>query len=66
MNKDLFDEKVDALGLKYNFIAEKLGISPQALNRKRNSDIPFTIKEVNLIKGLLNLTNTERDKIFFD
>lgn len=66
MNKPLLEEKLKDSGLRYNFIAEKLGISPQGLSKKRNGDIPFTIREVNLIKGLIGLTNAERDKIFFD
>lgn len=66
MNKVLLDDKIKDNGIKYNHIADKLGISPQALNKKRNGSIPFTIREVILIKDLLGLTNAERDKIFFN
>lgn len=64
MNSVLLEEKMSASGLKYNFIADKLGLSPQGLSKKRKGSIPFTIKEVNIMKDLLNLTNAERDKIF--
>ena len=66
MNAVLLKEKMDSSGLKYNYIAEQLGISPQGFIKKRKGVIPFTIKEVSLIKDLLGLTNAERDKIFFE
>lgn len=66
MNAVLLEEKMESSGLKYSFIAEQLGISPQGFIKKRKGQIPFTIKEVGIIKSLLGLTNSERDKIFFE
>ena len=66
MNKALLEEKIKASGLKYGYLARSLGLSPQGLIKKRNGSIPFTIREVNLMKDLLGLTNSERDKIFLE
>ena len=35
-NKDLLDEYIKKSGMKFKFIAEKLGITVQSLNQKRN------------------------------
>lgn len=65
MNKTLFDAKVKECGLKYNHIAKCLGITNEALIRKRNGIIPFKIPEVKILKDILNLSCSEIDKIFF-
>ena len=41
-----FDRKVKKLGLKYNYIANYLGISVQALRLKRIGRNQFTAKEI--------------------
>lgn len=66
MNQVLLEEKMESSGLKYNYIADQLGISPQGFIKKRKGQIPFTVREVGLMKTLLGLTNSERDKIFFE
>ena len=66
MNSVLLEEKMKSSGLKYSYIADQLGISPQGFIKKRKGQIPFTIREVGLMKTLLGLTNSERDKIFFE
>ena len=66
MNQVLLEEKMESSGLKYNYIADHLGISPQGFIKKRKGQIPFTVREVGLMKTLLGLTNSERDKIFFE
>ena len=66
MNSVLLEEKMESSGLKYSYIADQLGISPQGFIKKRKGQIPFTIREVGLMKTLLGLTNSERDKIFFE
>ena len=64
MNKALLEEKLESSGLKKNYIAKTLGLSPQGLSKKRKGTIPFTVREINMMKDILNLTNSERDKIF--
>ena len=64
MDTQLFDQKVKDNGVKYKFIAEKLGISEQALTQKRKGNIPFKVCEINILKDVLRLTNSERDRIF--
>ena len=65
MNKTLFDLKVKECGLKFNYIAKSLGITNEALIKKRNGIIPFKVPEVKLLKDILNLSCSEIDKIFF-
>lgn len=60
-----FDRKVKKLGLKYNYIANYLGISVQALRLKRIGRNQFTAKEIKKLCVLLNLTEKEKEKIFF-
>lgn len=64
MDKVLFDSKVSEQGLKYTFIAEKLGISEQALTRKRKGIIPFKVREIKILKPMLDLTDKETIRIF--
>ena len=60
-----FDRKVKKLGLKYNYIANYLGISVQALRLKRIGRNQFTAKEIKKLCVLLNLTDKEKEKFFF-
>lgn len=64
MNETLFSQKVKDNGLKYSFIAHKLGISENGLIKKRKGIIPFKVSEINLLTGLLSLSASERDTIF--
>ena len=60
-----FDRKVKKLGLKYNYIANYLGISVQALRLKRIGRNQFTAKEIKKLCVLLNLTEKEKENFFF-
>lgn len=64
MDDVLFKAKVDENGMKFRFIAEKLGITEFGLIKKRNGMIPFKVCEINTITELLHLTSKERDAIF--
>lgn len=64
MNKILFDAKVDECGLKFTYIAKVLGISDQALSKKRNGIIPFKVSEIKKLKALFHLTDKECNLIF--
>ena len=64
MNDELFREKVKESGLKFNYIAHKIGITEFGLIKKRRGKIPFKVSEINALTELLNLTEKERDAIF--
>lgn len=64
MNKAMFDSKVSSRGLKYGFIARSLGISEQALTKKRHGTIPFKVCEIKTLKSMLELTDKEISDIF--
>jgi len=64
MDIKLFKQKVEENGLKYKYIAGKLGISENGLIKKRNGIIPWKIVEVNTLTALLHLSASERDAIF--
>lgn len=58
--------RIDESGLKYQFLADKIGITRAALYQKINNISVFRIDEVAKLCDLLGIrTLTERDKIFF-
>lgn len=53
-------------GLKYKFIAAKLGISTTALQKKIDNLIPFKAPEINIMCEVLHITSLQKkDNIFF-
>ena len=64
-NTDLLRKKIEASGLKIVFIAEKVGISPQAFYKKLKDGSEWTFTQVKILKHLLNLKDDEVDDIFF-
>lgn len=65
-NTDLLLKHVHDSGLKLKFIAESLGITPFGLSNKIHNKTEFKATEIRKMKELLNLSNEERDKIFFN
>lgn len=61
----LFREKVQTSGLKYNFLAKNLGITTEGLRKKIKNEVEFKPSEIVVLCKLLNMTNKERDRIFF-
>lgn len=61
----LLKDKIDKSGYKLRYIAEQLGISYQGLLNKLNSDTEFKASEIYILYHLLNMSETERDNIFF-
>lgn len=57
--------RIEASGLKYKYIAQKLGISAYALQLKIDNDSEFKVSEVDALATLLGLTLLEKDAIFF-
>ncbi len=58
-------KKIEDSGLKTSFIVEKLGISRQAFDFKRRNIRKFRIAEIYVLCDLLNITDNERQEIFF-
>lgn len=56
---------VEKCGTQSNF-AEQLGISMQELNKKLTNKGNFTQPQIALSKKILELTNDELDKAFFN
>jgi transcriptional regulator with XRE-family HTH domain len=53
-------------GMKKEFVAEKLGMSPTSLSNKLAGRTPFTIKEANAFCELFGITDAEEmRKLFF-
>ena len=65
ISTDLLDESINQSGLKVGFIAEKLGISRQAFDRKRKGEIAFRQSEVYVLCDLLKLDASKGMEIFF-
>lgn len=61
----LFERTVRDKGVKKTFIAERLGISNQALINKVSNKSEFKAGETIIIRDLLGLTNQQWEQIFF-
>lgn len=64
MNDLMFEQKVQENGLKFKFLAHKIGITEFGLIKKRKGQIPWKVSEINTLSELLHLTENERDVIF--
>ena len=58
-------ELIDSKGIKYGFIAEKLGISHQSLIRKMENSTQFKACEINDLCDLLDITSLETKELIF-
>lgn len=65
MNMKLLREKIDESGYKLAFIAKKLGITYPGLLKKLTGETEFKVSEVQILRELLNLTDSEMEDIFF-
>lgn len=64
-NSKLLKKTIEESGYKLRFIAEKLGVTYQALLNKTNGFSEFKNSEINALCVLLRLSNDKRDEIFF-
>lgn len=64
-NTPLLRKKLDESGYKLRFVAKQLGITYQGFLKKINNETEFKASEIQALKEFLNLTDEERDKIFF-
>lgn len=61
----LLKAKINDSGLKFNFIAQELGITVYGLYKKVNNQTEFKASEISKIKQILNLDQNEVEAIFF-
>lgn len=58
-------EKIKSMGIKLTFVADTLGMTKQALDRKLKDGSDFKAYQMIILKDLLHLTNKEARDIFF-
>ena len=65
-NTELLEKLINDSGLKLSFIAEKLGITRQALYKKIKGLVQFTGPEIKIMCELLNLNTWAKiQPVFF-
>lgn len=65
MNYGLFKEKIKQSGIKKEAFKNAIGCTYNTLNRKLDGKSEFTINELNILANMLDLSRTDRLKIFF-
>lgn len=66
INSNALRDKIETSGIKYKYLAEQLDISSYGLQLKIDGKNEFLVKEAVKLCNLLNLTNKEREDIFFN
>lgn len=65
-NTKLLEKVIEQSGLKKNFIARSIGLSPYGLAKKINNETEFKTSEVNKLCEILGISDlTDKDRIFF-
>ena len=64
-NTNLLEQKIKESGYRIHFIAQKLGISYQALRNKITNSSQFSVPEMLLLCDLLKISDDLRGAIFF-
>ena len=62
----LLQDCIEKSGYKRNYLAERLGITPQGFYNKCHGQRDFTVKEILVLCDVLNISNDNREKIFFN
>jgi len=65
MNYELLNERIRESGMTMIAIAKKLGILRETLYSRLNGKTEFKASEILKISQVLNLSNVDRDRIFF-
>ncbi len=63
-SKKLSDEITDS-GITITAIARKIGITREGFYKKLNNETEFKASEISALQKILNLSNENRDEIFF-
>lgn len=64
-NVKLLKEKILASGVKFSFIAEKIGMTRQGLCKKFDDGTDFKAWQMIVISDILHLTDDQEREIFF-
>ena len=65
-NTALLEQAIKNSGLKKNFLAEKVGLSPAGFCNCLNNRAEFRASQINILCELLNITDlAEKEAIFF-
>ena len=64
MKLEKLKNKIKEKGLKYNYIASNLNITPTAFGRKMKGKNMFTIEEMKKLSNILMLSDSERLDFF--
>lgn len=64
-DSEALSKAIENSGLKLTFIANKLELSREGFYKKLNNQTEFKASEIVKLQYILNLSNKERDKIFF-
>lgn len=64
-DSEALSKAIENSGLKLTFIANKLELSREGFYKKLNNQTEFKASEIVKLQDTLNLSNKERDKIFF-
>lgn len=65
INTKLLKQKIDESGYRFSWIAKQLNLSPYGLRKKVDGENEFKVSEVSKICKLLNISDKERENIFF-
>ena len=65
MNCEELKKRIDERGLKIRYIADKLGISHEAMYNKIKGKSEFKVSEVAALAKVLNLSDKDIRAIFF-
>ena len=65
VNTDALEQVIAESGIRKNFLAEKLGLSPQGFRLKETGKKEFKVSEVRILKEILHLTEEDVNRIFF-
>ena len=57
---------IEKSGLKKNYIAKAIGITPHTLAKKINNVCDFKVSEMRSLCTLLAITPADRERIFFN
>ena len=66
MKNELLESAIKDRGTRPGHIADKLGISLQALSKKRNGLVPFSVREIKILKEMFGWNYNQVGKIFLE
>ncbi len=64
-NRELLRDAISSRGLRMKYLAERIGITPQAFSSKMVGKSEFTLYEVGVLRTIMSLSAEETDAIFF-